>query len=159
MTQKDELAILAARTVLDLAHQSEIEWDKIYFRFYSAEEGHSSFEFTYQKGRTLEPVRSTKDHRDLLRKLMFALFDQAEQEAGTRPQVAIVEVQADQSYQIEFNYDDPNALDISLPGLGTPASYFAEDAVDIPEEVKEFQRNMTQKELAEMPRLYTPSKN
>ena len=44
--QKDELAILAARTVLDLARQSEIDWDRIYFRFCSAEEGHTSFEFT-----------------------------------------------------------------------------------------------------------------
>lgn len=145
MTQKDELAILAARTVLDLARQAEIDWDRIYFRFYSAEPSHSSFEFTYQKGRTLEPVRSTKHHRDLLRKLMFALFDHAEQESGTRPQVAVVEVQAAQSYQLKFNYDESRALDISLPGLGTPASYFTDDAIDIPDEVKEFQRNMAEK--------------
>jgi hypothetical protein len=158
MARKDELAILVAQTVADFAENSGIDWDGIYYRFYSDDRDHSSIQFTYRKLRELNPVRSSDEYSELLRKLMFALFDEAEQEAGKRPLVAVVEVHADMNYKIEFNYDDPRALDISLPGLGTARSYFSEGDIDIPEEVREFQRNLAKKGLAEMPMLYDPSK-
>jgi hypothetical protein len=158
MVQKNELAMLIAQTVYDLVACSEIDWDSIYFRFYCDGVDHSSSQFTYRKHRELNPVKGGPKHRELLRKLMLALFAQAEKETGRRPLVAVVKVKVDKNYDIAFNYDDPSAFDISLPGLGRAESYFSDGEIDIPDEVKEFQSNLEKKGLSHMPMFYNPSK-
>lgn len=74
-----------------------------------------------------------------------------------RPLVAVVEVRSENDYEIVFNYEDPDSLDISLTGLGTSASYFLLGEFDIPEHVKKFQNNLARQRLDELPDPYNPS--
>jgi hypothetical protein len=90
---------------------------------------------------------------------MAALFDEAERETESRPLVAVVEVGSNQSYKLKFDYDNPRALEIGLPSLGRPTSYFAPDEIEIPETVKDYQRDLAQKGVLETPILYDPHKS
>jgi hypothetical protein len=154
MVNKDEIVDLVAQTVFDFAKISDIQWDGIYFRFYSANQNHASFEFSYKNQRELNPIRGNLEYSEILKKLMTALYEIAAQETGVRPLVAVVEVRADQKYSINFSYEDPNALDISLTALGTSKSFFANGAIDIPEVVRELQRDLAKNGLSEMPVFY-----
>lgn len=151
MLNKDEVTVFAARVLQDLAAASGVQWEHAYFRFHSENVGHRSFEFMHRVGRNLQPLMDDEQHTKLLDRLMMRVFELAQSEFGERPVVAVLALDSGQNYNLKFEYKDPRALEIGYMALGTTNSYFRVDEVDIPEYVKEYQAELAEKGVEEIP--------
>lgn len=76
MPGKNEITTLVVEVFFNFLVASKMDYDEGYFRFYSAEPSHSSFEFMCRKGRELSPMRAISEYTNLLRPLMQTLFDE-----------------------------------------------------------------------------------
>jgi hypothetical protein len=152
MPGKDEITTLAIEVFSEFLVASKMDCDEGYFRFYSAESSHSSFEFMCRKGRELSPMRAIGKYTNLLRPLMQALFDELPGERNVRPLVAVMRLDLSGNYNIKFDYSDPLAHEIGYLGLGKKNSYFSNE-VDIPQDVLDYQRQLASKGITETPIL------
>lgn len=151
MQNTNEVTVAAARVLQDLAAASGMQWEHAYFRFHSENIGHRSFEFMHRVGRNLQPLMDDEQHTNQLDKLMMRLFEIAQSESGERPVVAVLALDSGQNYSLKYEYKDPRALEIGYMALGTANSYFSVGEVDIPDYVKEYQAELAEKGVEEIP--------
>lgn len=154
MSKKDDITVIAVKTLYHFMFSSNVDWDQAYFRFYSANKSHSSFEFTYRKGRKLSLIDSDPACDDVLDSLMHGLFDELEVESRQRPMVAVLSVDKDKNFNMKFDYQNPRGLEIGYIGMGKATSYYQNNEVDIPEHVRDYQNELAKKGVVETPILY-----
>ncbi|MFZ6760382.1 hypothetical protein ACO0K9_24525 [Undibacterium sp. Ji50W] len=132
MSRKNEITVVMAKVLLALMTASRQQWDQVLCRFQAAGNAQNHFQFICRKGRQLNPQHASADYTDLLGPLMLSLFDELEKEGKSRPLVAVLAVDASKNYHLKLDFNNPHAHDISLAGLGSDASYFVGNEVDVP---------------------------
>lgn len=132
MSKKNELTLLMAKVLLKLTSESPQAWDQSYCRFLAQDKTRPNFEFVIRWGRTIYALPVQPEYTDLLGPLMQSLFDEMQAETTHRPVLAVLTVDAAKTYKLKLEYHNPLAHEISLLALGTAASYFAHDEIDVP---------------------------
>ncbi|MFZ6873742.1 hypothetical protein ACO0LF_16910 [Undibacterium sp. Di27W] len=142
MSKKNELTLLLAKVLLKFSSDSQLAWDQSYCRYLAEDQVAPSFQFMSRLGKILSARAAQAEYTDLLGPLMQSLFDEMLAETSRRPVLAVLTVDAAKTYKLKLEYQNPQAHDISLLALGTPASYFAADEIEIPAQVLEQQKEM-----------------
>ena len=148
-TDKDKLIVMAAEVLQEFMSLTKLDWGSVYLRFVRYSDSQCSTQWSYVHERKLIMVSAKKlgeelvdKYMDTLEALMKELFIEIERENEKLPVVAVLKVTANGEYNVKFDYSDTNALEINLIRLCLENSYFTLQDVDVPDEVKEFQKEM-----------------
>jgi hypothetical protein len=152
-TDKDKFIVMAAKVLKEFMELTEVDWDEAFFRFVKYSSTHVSVQFSYifqrklimGAGKNIDK-RKKREYQETLQNLMKEVFIDIEKEDKKEPLVAVLKVTGEGNYNVKFDYEDTNALEINLIRLGLDNSYFTVQDVDIPENVKEFQKEMAEAE-------------
>ena len=151
LPDKDTLIVEAAQLLREcLNHAKELPWESAYFRHVEYSPAHDSQEISYIANRELAMSGSViernvrNQYLDAIAELLGKLFRAIEQEGVQAPVVAVLKVTPAGEYNLKFDYDCTNALEINLLRVGLDNSYFAPDDLHIPERHKERQRKLAE---------------
>jgi hypothetical protein len=129
MKAKDELVSKSASVLAEMIGLSGQDWDRCYYRFCRVDEGYKNSSWSFVKNNLLRLTKLDRDdllnqYFDALEGLSTHLFREVLNESGRSPIVMVLEVCKSGVFNIKFDYDDEQSLQISRLYMGKPNSYF-----------------------------------
>ncbi|MET1081250.1 MAG: hypothetical protein ABWY06_24855 [Pseudomonas sp.] len=146
MEYKDELVINMAKLFLGLVSSADLNWEQAYFRYVEYSPSNCSTQWSYKFGRevTIPDLDGELESVYLLplKQLAGKLYSELGSVHGVRPVVVVLRIDPEKNYNVKFDYNDSNALEINKISLGRKNSYFSEDEVNISQGLREFQKSL-----------------
>ena len=142
--QKDQLVISMSKCLFELMGLASEKWEEVYFWFSKPNNSHTQSQCTFKNEKELSFVIHEKDddYFEVLEGLMETLFEEIGKNKQHGPKVCVLRVNAEGEFNVDFDYEDPEAMNVSILALGYEHSFFPEGEIDIADDVSDFQNEL-----------------
>ena len=149
MLENNEFVNSLAEVLSEFVTLTGVDWDKAYFRYVEYGPGHHSTQWSYVVNNNLElaslDIEFKQKYTDTLAALAREVSNELEAAGRARPVATVLEVDRASRYELKFDYEDTNGLEINKLALGKPNSYFYGTDINIPDEVIDFQNELAKR--------------